>query len=146
MKWMDVEAQWPALQQRARRHWFHLTQGDVERISGTREQLIDRVRERYEFSREQAEKEVDAWVFFLTAPDVTPSEVTTAPHDFGHQDLAHEDLAHEDLAHEDLAHHDTSDHDLVHDVMSHPDLRGEAPTVPDDVAPGMAPRVTPEAA
>jgi uncharacterized protein YjbJ (UPF0337 family) len=131
MKWMHVEAQWPALQQRARRHWFHLTQGDVERISGTREELIDRVRERYEFSREQAEKEVDAWVFFLTAPDVTPSEVTTAPHDFPHQGLAH---------------HDTSDDDVIHDVMSHPDLRTEAPTVPDDVAPSMAPNVTPEAA
>ena len=53
------------LQARARRHWFHLTQEDVEQITGTREQLIERVQERYGFSREQAVKEVDAWAFFL---------------------------------------------------------------------------------
>jgi uncharacterized protein YjbJ (UPF0337 family) len=120
MKWMDVEAHWPDLQQRARRHWFHLTQGDVERIAGTREELIGRVQERYRFSREEAEKEVDAWAFFLTAPDVTPSEVTTAPHEMAHQD--------------------------THDVMSHPDIPPEAPTVPDEQAPGMAPSTAPEAA
>jgi uncharacterized protein YjbJ (UPF0337 family) len=122
MKWMDVEAYWPALQQRARRHWFHLTQGDVEQIAGTREELIDRVQERYRFSRQEAEKEVDAWVFFLTAPDVTPSEVTTAPHD--------------------VSDDDASDDELLHEVMSHPDLSTEASTVPDESAPS----VTPEAA
>jgi uncharacterized protein YjbJ (UPF0337 family) len=126
MKWMDVEAQWPALQQRARRHWFHLTQDDVERITGAREELIDRVQERYRFSREEAEKEVDAWVFFLTAPDVTPSQVTTAPHAVSDEDA--------------------SDDALIHDVMSHPDLPTEASTVPDDAAPDMAPDMAPNAA
>jgi hypothetical protein len=71
---------------------------------------------------------VDALVFFLTAPDVTPSEVTTAPHDFAQQD------------------HDRSVDDMIHDVMSHPDLPGEAPTVPDDIAPSMAPNARSEAA
>jgi uncharacterized protein YjbJ (UPF0337 family) len=121
MKWMDVEARWPELQQRARRHWFHLTQGDVERITGTREELIARVQERYEFSREQAEKEVDAWVFFLTAPDVTPSEVTTAPHDFQHRHISHHDMSDEDEP-------------------------SEASTVPDDHAPSMMPDARPEVA
>ena len=69
MQWDEIEHQWAELQARARRHWFHLTQEDVEQITGTREQLIERVQERYGFSREQAVKEVDAWAFFLR-PDL----------------------------------------------------------------------------
>jgi len=65
MQWDEIEHQWAELQARARRHWFHLTQEDVEQITGTREQLIERVQERYGFSREQAVKDVDAWAFFL---------------------------------------------------------------------------------
>ena len=65
MKWHEIENNWPQLRQRARRHWFHLTQDDVDEITGTREELVVRVEERYGFSREEAEKEVDAWAFFL---------------------------------------------------------------------------------
>ena len=50
MEWDEIEHQWAELQARARRHWFHLTQEDVEQITGTREQLIERVQERYGFS------------------------------------------------------------------------------------------------
>ena len=69
MKWNDIEDHWPDLRQRARRHWFHLTQADVEDISGAREELVERVQERYGFSRAEAEKEVDAWAFFLAVPE-----------------------------------------------------------------------------
>jgi uncharacterized protein YjbJ (UPF0337 family) len=69
MKWSDIEGHWPELRQRARRHWFHLTQSDVDAISGTREELVERVQERYDFSREEAEKEVDAWAFFLAVTE-----------------------------------------------------------------------------
>ena len=69
MKWNDIEDHWPDLRQRARRHWFHLTQADVEEISGARGELVKRVQERYGFSREEAEKEVDAWAFFLAVPE-----------------------------------------------------------------------------
>lgn len=67
MKWPEIERNWPALRARARRHWFHLTQPDVDDISGTRDELVQRVQERYSLSREEAEKEVDAWAFFLTS-------------------------------------------------------------------------------
>jgi uncharacterized protein YjbJ (UPF0337 family) len=70
MQWNDVEPNWPALRQRARRHWFHLTQDDVDGIKGTREELVERVQERYKLTRQEAEKEVDAWVFFLAIPEM----------------------------------------------------------------------------
>ena len=69
MKWNDIEDHWPDLRQRARRHWFHLTQADVEKISGARAELVERVQDRYGFSREEAEKEVDAGAFFLAVPE-----------------------------------------------------------------------------
>jgi hypothetical protein len=65
MKWDDIELRWPDLRQRALVHWFHLTAEDVNQMTGKREELIECVRERYKFPREQAEKEVDAWAFFL---------------------------------------------------------------------------------
>jgi uncharacterized protein YjbJ (UPF0337 family) len=68
MKWQEIEDRWPELKPRARRHWFHLTQGDVDLIGGTRDELIDRVQERYGFARDEAEREVDAWAFFLALP------------------------------------------------------------------------------
>ena len=70
MQWNDVEHHWPALRQRARRHWFHLTQDDVDGINGAREELVERVQERYKLTRQEAEKEVDAWVFFLAVPEM----------------------------------------------------------------------------
>jgi len=66
MKWSDVESHWPQLRPRARRHWFHLTQADVETIAGRRDEIAERVQERYGFTRQEAEKEVDAWAFFVT--------------------------------------------------------------------------------
>ena len=65
MTWDEIENHWPQLRPRARRHWFHLTQADVDEISGTRDELVERVQERYSFPREEAEKEVDAWAFFI---------------------------------------------------------------------------------
>jgi len=69
MKWQEIKDRWPELKPRVRRHWFHLTQGDVDAISGTREELVDRVQERYGFARDEAGKEVDAWAFFLSLPE-----------------------------------------------------------------------------
>lgn len=70
MQWKDVEQHWPELRQRARRHWFHLTQSDVDGISGARDELVERVQERYDLTRQEAEKEVDAWAFFLAVPEM----------------------------------------------------------------------------
>src|SRR2546425_3618971 len=38
MKWQEIEHRWPELKPRVRRHWFHLTQDDVDAIGGTREE------------------------------------------------------------------------------------------------------------
>jgi uncharacterized protein YjbJ (UPF0337 family) len=69
MKWSEIQSHWPELRARVRRHWFHLTEADVEQMSGGRDDLVERVQERYGFSRTEAEKEVDAWAFFLAVTE-----------------------------------------------------------------------------
>ena len=39
------------------------------KFPAAREELVKRVQDRYGFSREEAEKEVDAWAFFLAVPE-----------------------------------------------------------------------------
>jgi uncharacterized protein YjbJ (UPF0337 family) len=56
------------LQNRVRRHWSRLTQEDVTQITGKREILVKRLQERYGFSRQQAEREVEAWAYIVTRP------------------------------------------------------------------------------
>jgi uncharacterized protein YjbJ (UPF0337 family) len=68
MQWHEVEGNWPQLQNRVRRHWSRLTQEDVTQITGKREILVKRLQERYGFSRQQAEREVEAWAYIVTRP------------------------------------------------------------------------------
>ena len=67
MQWHEVERSWPQLQDRVRRHWSRLTPNDVAEITGKREALVRRLQERYSFSRQQAEREVEAWAYITTS-------------------------------------------------------------------------------
>jgi hypothetical protein len=69
MTWSEFEGHWPQLQQRIRWQWRRLSEGDVADIRGRREALVDRVKERYGLSQEQAEREVEAWAFFVRIPE-----------------------------------------------------------------------------
>lgn len=70
MQWHEVESNWPYLQNRVRRHWSRLTQDDVVQARGKREALIKRLQERYGFSAQQAEREVEAWAYIVTRTTV----------------------------------------------------------------------------
>jgi uncharacterized protein YjbJ (UPF0337 family) len=41
--------------------WGKLTDDDLEVIEGKKDQLIGRLQERYGYSKEQAEKELNSW-------------------------------------------------------------------------------------
>jgi uncharacterized protein YjbJ (UPF0337 family) len=66
MQWHEVERNWPKLRQRVRRHWSRLTQEDVAELTGKREALTRKLQERYGFSRQQAEREIEAWAYITT--------------------------------------------------------------------------------
>jgi uncharacterized protein YjbJ (UPF0337 family) len=58
-KWLMVKAD-------VRTWWDRMTDEDVDQIQGDAERFISKLQERYEYGREQAEKELDD---FLIMPD-----------------------------------------------------------------------------
>ena len=52
---------WKQMKGRAKQQWGKLTDDDLDRIEGSRDELAGLIQERYGKSREEAKKEVDAW-------------------------------------------------------------------------------------
>lgn len=65
MNWDQVEGQWKRLRGRAKQHWGELTDSDLDRIEGKREQLVGKLQERYGKNKEAIEREIDAWISSL---------------------------------------------------------------------------------
>ena len=61
MNWDQFEGKWKQAKGSLREQWGKLTDDDVDRIGGQREQLVGRLQERYGLAREAAEKQADAW-------------------------------------------------------------------------------------
>ena len=57
--WM--KGKWNEVKGKARERWGKLTDDDVDRVEGQREQLLGAVQQRYGRSREEVEQELDAW-------------------------------------------------------------------------------------
>jgi uncharacterized protein YjbJ (UPF0337 family) len=61
MNWENVEDKWTQLIGSARENWSKLTDGDLEQISGKREQLASKIQETYGVTRREADKQVWDW-------------------------------------------------------------------------------------
>jgi uncharacterized protein YjbJ (UPF0337 family) len=62
MNWQQIEGQWDSFKGRVREKWGKLTDDDIEVIAGKRDQLLGRLRQRYGYEKEAAEKELDHWM------------------------------------------------------------------------------------
>jgi len=58
MNWDQVEGKWKQLKGQARQKWADLTDEDLEKINGKRDELVGKVQERYGLAKDQAEKQV----------------------------------------------------------------------------------------
>ena len=54
-----LKGQWKQLRGEIKKWWGDLTDDDLERIEGDRDKLIGRLQERYGYTRENAEAEVN---------------------------------------------------------------------------------------
>jgi len=63
-----LKGQWNQLKGRARQQWGKLTDDDVDKIKGSRDVLLGRIQEYYGRTREQAQREIDAWLADEPAP------------------------------------------------------------------------------
>lgn len=54
MNWDQIEGKWEQAKGTIKERWGKLTNDDLTRINGRRDQLFGRIRERYGLSKEQA--------------------------------------------------------------------------------------------
>jgi uncharacterized protein YjbJ (UPF0337 family) len=54
-----LKGKWKQMRGEVKKWWGDLTDDDLDRIEGERDKLIGRLQERYGYSRERAEAEVD---------------------------------------------------------------------------------------
>lgn len=59
MNWDQIEGNWKQIKGRAKQKWGKLTDDDLDRLAGRRDELIGKVQERYGYERDLAEREVD---------------------------------------------------------------------------------------
>jgi uncharacterized protein YjbJ (UPF0337 family) len=62
MNWDQVKGNWRMFGGRVREQWGKLTDDDLERIRGDREQLLGKLQERYGYAKERAQAELDNWL------------------------------------------------------------------------------------
>ena len=62
MNWTQIEGRWNQLKGDAKSTWGKLTDDDLTVIDGKREKLSGIIEERYGVMREDAEKQIDAFL------------------------------------------------------------------------------------
>lgn len=62
MNWDQVEGKWTELKGKAREQWGQLTDDDLDKVAGKRDQMIGLVQQKYGKAKEEAEREVDDWM------------------------------------------------------------------------------------
>ncbi len=61
MNWDQVSGSWKAMKGKVKEQWGKLTDDDLDVIAGKRDQLLGRLQQKYGYSKEEAEREVDRW-------------------------------------------------------------------------------------
>ena len=63
----EIQGQWNKLRGQVKEKWGQLTDDDLTAAAGRRDQLAGKLRERYGYGKEQAERELDDFVRTLTS-------------------------------------------------------------------------------
>ena len=61
MNWDQIKGDWRNMKGKVKERWGDITDDDLDRIEGQRDQLIGTVQKQYGIAKEQAEREVKAW-------------------------------------------------------------------------------------
>jgi uncharacterized protein YjbJ (UPF0337 family) len=62
MNQQQIKGKWTELRGMAKQRWGKLTDDDLDRIDGRRDELVGRIQQRYGHARDQVEREVDAFL------------------------------------------------------------------------------------
>lgn len=58
MNWDQIEGNWKKFSGKVRESWGKITDDELERIAGKRDQLVGTIQNRYGIAKEEAEKQV----------------------------------------------------------------------------------------
>jgi uncharacterized protein YjbJ (UPF0337 family) len=61
MNWDQIKGNWNQAKGKVKESWGNLTDDDLAKIDGRRDQLVGRVQERYGIAKEEAERQVADW-------------------------------------------------------------------------------------
>ncbi len=61
MNWTQIKADWKDMRGKARQQWGKLTDDELQRMRGNREQLEAAIQKRYGMAKEEAQRQVDEW-------------------------------------------------------------------------------------
>jgi uncharacterized protein YjbJ (UPF0337 family) len=67
MNWDQVEGKWKQFKGVARQKWGKLTDDDIDVIGGKQQELGGKLQERYGYTKEEAQRNIDEWT--QTLPD-----------------------------------------------------------------------------
>ena len=62
MNWDLIRRNWMQFKAGVQGNWVKLTDEDLTRIGGRRDELVKRLQARYGFSKNEAQREIEAWV------------------------------------------------------------------------------------
>ena len=62
MNWDQLEGKWKQLRGKVRARWGKLTDSDLSRMSGKREELAGILQEKYGYTKERVEEELDEFM------------------------------------------------------------------------------------
>ena len=65
MDWNRIEGSWKQLKGKIRQQWGNLTDDDLEKIAGKREEFEGVIQQRYGLSKDAARKQIDDWMTTL---------------------------------------------------------------------------------
>ncbi|MGA3079024.1 MAG: CsbD family protein [Bryobacteraceae bacterium] len=69
MDWNEVEGKWNQMKGSVREKFGKLTDDDMQVIAGKKDQFLGKLQQRYGVSRQQAMKDLDAWLQGLHATE-----------------------------------------------------------------------------
>lgn len=61
MNWDQVAGRWKEFKGKAKEQWGELTDDELDKVEGKRDQMVGLIQRKYGYAKDQAEKEVDAW-------------------------------------------------------------------------------------
>ena len=74
MNWDRIEGNWKQLKGKIKEQWGELTDDDIDRIAGKRDQLSGRMQNAYGIGKDEADRQIDTWANEYDNSDLRPND------------------------------------------------------------------------